>query len=223
MRTIWIYVAAAAAIVSGCDSQEAVSTTDPATTVPVTSTTPETTVSATTAPTTVAETTMPPTTAVAASADATAPSPDTTAPTQPTDEEFVEIINVLLERNLAMWADPPNADVLSVCIERSACATNAQDGLDDFVARGLRVVDQPVETVASIENVRDFGADMGLDAGYVYEVTYATVDVRDDFGQVVDADGNVQFNLTPGDEYPVASRKITRGPSDEAFVWRFAD
>lgn len=186
-----------------------VSVSDVVTTTAADSITPETTTAATTVPTSLLETTAP------------ASTPATSG--EPSAAELTAAIETLLHRNLDTWSDPPNADVLSFCAEGSTCATNIQAGVDEFVASGFRVINQPVEKIVSIDSVRDLGDGGQFKTGIAYKVTYTVADERDNFGEVVDADGVVQYQLVPDDEYPRTTRTIIRASDEVEMPWRFAD
>lgn len=187
-------------------------------------------------PTTIGSTLMavPPTTAKPAPttvATPTTPVPSTTStpsvPRQPTNDEFIRIIEALNARTFASYGNPATADVASFCVLQSDCDVYKQLAIDNMLRDGQRIVNQPSGEVASIDRVHDLSTDEGslIEPASMYEVTFTLVDEGDQFGQIVDPNGEVVFNLTPGGDYPVETRILVRITTDdpEGLMWRFDD
>lgn len=217
-----------AVTIGGCSSSSDAAlvgstTTSPASTTAASSTTSTTSTLPSTSPTSIAPSTTPSTVAVAS----TSPVP-TAAPASagvPSDEEWVTIIETLTERIDNGYGDPANADLGSICIAESPCWFTYKTQFDDMVSKGLHHVDSPPITVLSIDGVVDLASTGGganaVAPNVLFEVALTVAPLAPG-GQVVDADGNVVYQLESTSQENVAgTRVISRYPEDSELPWRF--
>lgn len=125
-----------------------------------------------------------------------------------------------------MYADPPNADLLTVCQADSECYLGFKAQMDDMAAQGAHIENDAPYPVTGIHNAVDIGAVSNgqIPTDTIYQVTY-TVDSSVVAGAtIVDASGKVIYELVPGDNTgEPLTRMLVRTPDDAELPWRYVD
>lgn len=121
--------------------------------------------------------------------------------------------------------DPANADVTSVCAPSSDCEARTEDVVENMLAQDARVEGKPPTDVISIDEVRDLATGEGdtIASGNAYEVTFTTEDIGNDYGRIVNSEGEVLFHFAPEQEGRLQITRLLLRAPDEQLSWRFAD
>lgn len=125
-----------------------------------------------------------------------------------------------------MFADPPNADLLTVCQPGSDCYIRFKSQLDNMSSQGAHVEGGAPISVTGTNGVVDLGAASNgqIPNDTMYRVTY-TIDPSAVLGStIVDASGTVLYVVEPApDAGEPTSRLLVRNPDDPELPWRYAD
>lgn len=172
----------AAVVMVGCGGDDTATTTS-------TSTIPETTTSTTTTTMTTATTTS--TAAPETTVAATIPE----GPGRPAeDEDWVAIIQQLLNTRTELYATADPSRTSEVCVADSFLCQNLIAQLTDLQERGERVEGRgTMEILSSTLDVAD------INDGIEFASVRTEIRLSDEFGRIVDSDGNTVFHLVPSD------------------------
>lgn len=195
LATIVLITAAA------CSGDNGSTTTEPTTVTTAQSTNPTTTTPPTspTSTTAASSTTSSPTTATSTPETAPTTNPPTSDTTDDPsdDEDWVTVIQQLVDLRDELYATSDPTRVGEVCSDAAHCYAQMVAQLTDAQSNGWRVVDQGPLTILSAHVESITSADFDIAA------IRTDVERTTEHGRIVDADGSTVYELEPDEERPL--------------------